>query len=199
MGLQSVRDRSENLFMRRLRIVSLIACTAVLAVAGCSSSDSSSSKASSSGSGSESKGGSTTDAGSSGETSAASSCDLVSSADIATTLGLSVGDPEVTDNDPVTVCTYPAADGGTSQVLVRFQTGMSQSDLAASRTQFEDTEQPTADVTGIGEVAFSSTIGSGSVQTNTIETVQGGTDLLITAGAPLAGIETLAKQVLQKL
>ncbi|MGZ8763340.1 MAG: hypothetical protein ACXW2Y_08450 [Acidimicrobiia bacterium] len=170
--------------MRRFLVLPLVVLAALLAVAGCSSSNSKPSS---------------TDSGGSGATSGATGCDLVTPADIAATLGLTVGSAEVTDNDPVTVCTYPPTGGSTSQVILRFQTGFTKDDVATSRAQFEDTQQPTADVTGIGEVAFSSSIGSGSVQTNTLETLQGDTDLLITAGAPLAGIETLAKQVLQQL
>jgi hypothetical protein len=181
--------------MRKFLVVPFVLLAGLLTVAGCSSSASTDSSSSTS---SDSKR-SSTDAGGAGATSAATGCDLVSPEDIATTLGLTVAEPETTDNDPVTVCTYPPAGGGASQVIVRFQTGFTKDDVATSRAQFEDTDQPTADVSGIGEVAFSSSLGSGSVQTNTIETLQGDTDLLITASAPLAGIETLAKQVLQQL
>jgi hypothetical protein len=195
--------------MRRFPIILATSVAVVLlVVAGCSSSSDtkSSSKDEPSSAAENDKG--ATDAGGSGTPSgstddsggsSAVGCDRVSAADISTTLGLNVGDAEVTRNGPVTVCTYPSAGEGTSQVIVRFQTGMSSSDLASSRAQFESTDQPTVDVTGLGDAAFSSTIGSGSIQTNTIETIQGGTDLLVTAGAPLTGIETLARHVLESL
>lgn len=187
--------------MRRLLAPTLVTLAALTAVAGCSSSDPSS--APKAGSKPDSSSTSTakhsTDAGGSGSTAAATpGCDLVTPAEIESTLGVSVGAPEVTENGPVTVCTYPSGDTGL-RVIVRFETGFTDDDVAASRAKFESTQQPTADVTGIGDVAFSSTLGAGSVQASTIEALQGSTDVLITAGAPLTAVETLAKQVLAKL
>jgi hypothetical protein len=114
-------------------------------------------------------------------------------------LGISVGPPEVTNNDPVTVCTYKKSDG-IGQVLVRFETGLDEAGWTTSKAGFTQHGEAIQDLPGLGDKAFTSTIGSGQFVTNTVVTQKGTTNLLITAsGASLAQIETLARQVLASL
>jgi hypothetical protein len=131
--------------------------------------------------------------------SASVSCDLVTPAQINSALGISVGPPEVTNNDPVTVCTYKKSDG-IGQVLVRFETGLDEAGWETSKAGFTQHGEAIQDLPGLGDKAFTSTIGSGQFVTNTVVTQKGTTNLLITAsGASLAQIETLARQVLASL
>jgi hypothetical protein len=192
--------------MSRVRavITSVVVTTSALALAACGSSSSGSKSGSTTTSSkSQSSSSQTTIAvttGKSGTSGSASvSCDLVTPAQINSTLGISVGPPDVTNNDPVTVCTYKKSDG-IGQVLERFETGLDQAGWETSKAGFTQHGEAIQDLPGLGDKAFTSTIGSGQFVTNTVVTQKGTTNLLITAsGASLAQIETLARQVLASL
>jgi hypothetical protein len=113
-------------------------------------------------------------------------------------LGTSVGTPSSTVNGTVTVCTY-AQGSNTREVLVRFQTGMTPMLRTASRSGFDQNGEPTVTVSGLGDSAFSSSIGSGAFQYNTIVVEKGKNELLITALASPDAVKTLAQQLLPSL
>src|SRR4051794_10186452 len=85
-------------------------------------------------------------------TAATPTCALASAAVIKSTLNIDVSEPTQTANDPVIVCNYVPGNGGFT-VIVRFQTGEDKSSFARGRHGFDNTGQPTTDVTGLFDEA----------------------------------------------
>lgn len=127
------------------------------------------------------------------------SCNLVSPSLIQSTLGLTVGPPQVTNNSPVTVCRFSGSANPPSNVIVRFQTGETMATFNAEQQTFGQHGEPTTPVSGLGNAAFSSSIGAGSFTQNTIEVLKGSTTLLVTAPATLAQVQALVTQILPHL
>ena len=129
---------------------------------------------------------------------AKATCTSVPPATVNSALGKNVTKPERVVNGTVTVCTYKPESGG-GQVLIRFESGLSKTSFATVQKSFDGNGQPTQALSGLGDAAFTSTIGTGDVTTNTVVVLKGSSSLLITTNAPLDQIEGLAKTVLKKL
>jgi hypothetical protein len=114
-------------------------------------------------------------------------------------LGLSVGSPTSQVNGAVTVCTYSGTGSTPATVIVRFETGMTQAGFATAKAGFGQHGEPTTDVNGLGDAAYSSTLGAAQFQQNTIVVLKGSTELLISAPATLAQVEALANQILPSI
>jgi hypothetical protein len=111
-------------------------------------------------------------------------------------LGLNVQSPSSQVNGTVTVCTYSGSPG---PVTIRFQTGEDTATFAAGKQGFQQQGEPTTDVPGLGDAAYSSTRGSGQFQNNTIVVLKGSVQLLITAPVVLDDINALARQLLPSI
>src|SRR5262245_9920404 len=87
---------------------------------------------------------------------AASPCAIITPAEGAAAIGVAtLSPPEVQSVPPVTICKF--SDGKRPGALtVRFETGRSASDMPTIRKGHDDNGQPTADLPGLGEVAFKS-------------------------------------------
>ena len=178
----------------RLARISVIATLVALplAASACSSS-SGSSTATTSGAGSSSTASTSTTAAS---TASSHSCSSVTAAMVNAALGTSVGDPTTTLNGPVTVCTYKSSTG---QVIVRFQSGTTPASFESAKSQFTAHGEPVTTVTGLGDEAYSSTIGTGSEAINSIVVLKGSEELLITGPASLSQVQAFATQLLATL
>jgi hypothetical protein len=121
-----------------------------------------------------------------------------SAASVNSALGTTVSAPKSTVRGTVTVCTYSQG-ANSQQVLIRLQTGMTPALRTASRAGFDQHGEPTVTVTGLGDAAFSSTIGTGQYADNTIVVEKGTKELLVTALAPLASVQSLAASLLSKI
>jgi hypothetical protein len=139
-----------------------------------------------------------TTAGSRGGSGSSPSCRLAPASEVSAALGLRATGPESTVVEPATTCRY-AVDGNPSGVIVRFQTGETAGTFEAEKSNFHTSDQETTDLPGVGDEAFTSTLGAGSIVTNTVMTRQGDTTLLVTAGAPLDKIEAYVRDLLKKL
>lgn len=84
-------------------------------------------------------------------------------------------------------------------VIIRFQTGENASSFAARKQGFNQSGEPTTDVSGLGDAAYSSTQGSGQTQTNTIVVLKGSVELLVTAPVILDDVSALARQILPSI
>ncbi|MGD0321373.1 MAG: hypothetical protein ABSC00_07210 [Acidimicrobiales bacterium] len=190
--------------MRRLGLPELAVATITLAaialaVAGCSSSTKPTGKASSrttsaattSTSGTRQSSGSTTTAAPS-----TPSCDQAPVSEVGQALGLHLQSPSSQVTGTVTVCTYSGSPG---PVTIRFQSGESSSTFEAAEQSFQQHGEPTTDVPGLGDAAYSSTVGSGQFQDNTIVVLKGSVELLITAPVVLDDINALARQILPSI
>jgi hypothetical protein len=125
-------------------------------------------------------------------------CTSVSPATINRALGTNVVKPTKVTNSTVALCTYRPA-SGSGQVLIRFESGLTKTSFALVQKSFDNNDQPTQALSGFGDAAFTSTIGTGEFTTNTVVMLKGSNSVLITAGVPLDKVEGLAKIVLKKL
>lgn len=124
-----------------------------------------------------------------------SSCSLVSPAEVGAALGIAdLKEPEVTPAGSVTLCKYGS---GKSQmrVMLRYETGDSVSTMALSRKGFDEHSQPTKDVAGLGEGAFS----SGDASMSSLAFLAGTTGVLIVSADPLEKQTALARVIIDKL
>jgi hypothetical protein len=76
---------------------------------------------------------------------------------------------------------------------------MTMASFTSAKAAFAAHQEPTVDVPGLGDAAYSSTLGTAQFQQNTIVALQGSTELLISAPASLAQVEALAHQVLPSI
>ncbi len=122
-------------------------------------------------------------------------CALVSPAEVGAALQIDkLEAPKTAGGAPVTMCQY--SDGQSSaRVLVRYETVGSASDLPKVRKGFEDNKLPTQDVPGLGDGAFSASVGS---QT-TLTLLQGTTVVTITSQDPLDRQAALGRVIADKL
>jgi hypothetical protein len=117
-----------------------------------------------------------------------------SAAKVNAALGTTLTTPKSKVNGSVTVCTYSSSSNPQS-ALIRNQTGMTAALRSASRAGFDQHGEPTVTVSGLGDSAFSSTIGSASFTENTVVVEKGTRELLVTANAPLSQVQALAAQL----
>ncbi len=121
-------------------------------------------------------------------------CGLASADEIEAALGVQAQSPSAEPNGDVTVCLYPG-NSNPRNTTIRYETGTSAAAFATEKTQFDSSGQKTTAVSGVGDQAYSSTLG----KYNTLVVLKGDTELLITAPASLAKIQALAEQILPKL
>jgi hypothetical protein len=121
-------------------------------------------------------------------------CDLAPASTVKAHLGVQAAEPRATTNGPVTVCAY-AVGGNENGVIVRFQTGFSHSAFLTGRDGFTQSGQPTADVAGVGDEAYSSAL----ADFNTLVARKGTVEILITAEASVDAERGLMLELLAKV
>ena len=125
-------------------------------------------------------------------------CSLAPESLVNSVLATSFGAPEENDVDNVTVCSY-SANGGTSNGIIRFETKSTSLDTA--KTGFTSTNQSTVDYPGLGDEAFTSTMGGTGIVPvqNTVVARKGSTAVLITSPATIDAEVNLMRQLFTKL
>jgi hypothetical protein len=124
-------------------------------------------------------------------------CALVPASLVNAALSADVGDPDQTINSIVTVCDFNGPKAG--HVTVRFQTSEDAASFAVGRKGFDDNGEPTKDVAGFADEAYSSSLGSGDLAINTLVARQGPVEILVSSQAALHAEETLERQLFAKL
>jgi hypothetical protein len=117
-------------------------------------------------------------------------CRLAPASLVGSTLGVRVGEPRENDNDPVTICTYPAA-ADPAGVVVRFRSGADPDSFAAGKLGFSANGQPTRDVSGFADEAYTTSRGA----TTTLVARKGEVEILVTAKAPISHEKALAQKL----
>jgi hypothetical protein len=100
-------------------------------------------------------------------------------------LGLGVNEPTVNGTGAVRVCMYTPAPGKSGNAIVRFQGKNDAAQFAAAKAIFKNSGQPMADMSGVGDEAYSSTLSAGNVVNNTIVARKGSLEILVTSHASL--------------
>jgi hypothetical protein len=123
------------------------------------------------------------------KSSASVNCSLAPASEVSSSLGINVTFLTSTDNSPVTLCSYS---GGT---LVRFQTEENAAGFATGKAGFGQHGELVADVSGLGDAAYSSSIGG----INTLVALKGSVEILITSSAGLSNEQVLMRDLLAKV
>ena len=132
-------------------------------------------------------------------TSKGPNCDLMSPAAVSAALGVAdLQKPTTTVNDIVTLCQYPRGNNP-AEVLIRYQTPTTSSEFMLGKDGFAQNGLSTMDVAGLGDAAYSSMLGSGSLEVNSVVFLGKMTEVEISAPVSLDKVEALARTILAKL
>jgi len=124
-------------------------------------------------------------------------CDSANAATVNAALGTSYGEPAVTTQSDVDVCTY--TDNASHLTgIIRFQKNTTHQMFSIARQGMDASGQKTTDVDGVGDEAYSSTFKASSLvpELNTVVARKGSREVLITASAPINKETDLAKKFL---
>jgi hypothetical protein len=174
---------------RRRLCVALGGFLLPLSLAACSSSPSASSGPSTTvKSTSTTSGGSTTDE-------SHTACALISPAQVKQTMGSTVATPKAQVDGSVTTCTYQAADRSRS-VIIGYDTAATSTSFADDRSQIQSRQGPTTTISGLGNQAYSSSAKTGQETVNTVVTLQGSLQTIVTGTSTLAQVKSMAEEIL---
>ena len=174
---------------RRRLCVALGASLLPLSLAACSSSPSASSGPSTTvKSTSTTSGGSTTDG-------SQTACALISAAQVKQTMGSTVATPSAQVDGSVTTCTYKAADRSRS-VIIGYDTAATSTSFTQDRSQIQSRQGPTTTIPGLGDQAYSSSAKTGQETVNTVVTLQGSLQTIVTGTSTLAQVKSMAEEIL---
>jgi hypothetical protein len=173
-----------------VRVLGMI--TFVVACAGCPESSSDSKGAG----GTSNKNSGQTNSGTSNTgVSGAKACARISASEVSSVLGISqLMDPTADVNDIVTICQYGQGNNPV-KVQIRYQAPTTPSEFARGKKAFTDNGFTTSDVSGIGDMAYSSS----TQNVNTLDFLSSSTEVTLVAAASLDKLEALAKELISKL
>jgi hypothetical protein len=130
---------------------------------------------------------------------AAPNCAVAPAPLVSSTLGIPVNEPSEIANAAVTECTYLSAGGGGGTVIVRYQTVVNATTFAAGRRGFEDSGQPTTDVRGFLDEAYSTSSEFGDNVTNTLVARKGAVEIQVMADVPIDAEKALVQKIFDTL
>jgi hypothetical protein len=113
-------------------------------------------------------------------------------------MGVTVGPPHPLVRGAVTTCTYKAAVLARS-VIIEYDISASSSTFATDRSKIESHHVTTASVPGLGSEAYSFSETSGSNTVNTVVTLQGTLQAIVTGTSSLTQVTNLAEEILYKI
>jgi hypothetical protein len=122
-------------------------------------------------------------------------CGAVPASLVNETLGTTVREADVTDNKTVIVCRYEPTTGSGPGVLVRFQNPDDAASFKVAKEGYTKNGLETKDVPGFADEAFSNTIGTGAILTNTLVARKGSVQILLTSGATIDKEKALLQKV----
>jgi hypothetical protein len=172
---------------RRRLCVALGALLLPLSLTACSSSPSASSGSSTTVT--------TTTPGSSTTLESQTACALIEPLQVKQTMGETVAVPSVKIDGSVTTCTYKAADLSRS-VLIVYDTAATSTSFTQDRSQIQSRQGPTTTISGLGDQAYSSSAKTGKETVNTVVTLQGSLQTIVTGTSTLAQVKSMAEEIL---
>jgi hypothetical protein len=125
-------------------------------------------------------------------------CALLSASEVGSTMGVTVGPPNPLVHGAVTTCTYKAAVLAQS-VIIEYDISASSATFATDRSKIESHHVVTTSVPGLGSEAYSFSESSGSNTVNTVVTLQGTLQTIVTGTSSLTQVQTLAEEILYKI
>jgi hypothetical protein len=122
-------------------------------------------------------------------------CALILPAQVKQTMGTTVRTPTVVVKGAVTTCTYKAAELSRS-VLIEYDTASTSASFTADRSQIQSRQGLTTTVSGLGDQAYSSSAKTGQETVNTVVTLQGSLQTIVTGTSTLAQVKSMAEEIL---
>jgi hypothetical protein len=122
-------------------------------------------------------------------------CALISPAQVKQTMGSTVGTPSAQVKGTVTTCTYKAAVLSRS-VIIEYDTAATATSFAQDRSQIQSRQGPTTTLSGLADQAYSASAPSGQETVNTVVTLQGSLQTIVTGTSTLAQVKSLAEEIL---
>ena len=120
-------------------------------------------------------------------------CESLSGAAVTAIVGFPVSAPKTGGSDPVILCTYTGTPVGT--VLIRKQTGVDAATFKGDREAMDGVGEKTTDMPGVGDTAYSATIGSGEFVTSTVVALHGTNEVLASINGPKTSVPVAAAVV----
>ncbi len=122
------------------------------------------------------------------------SCSVASPNVVGAALNIPVDAPTEVHNDPVTVCTY-VQKSKANAVVVRFQTAVDASIFASSKSGVIGGSKPPQDIPNFADGAYSSSVTSQGVTTNTLAAWKGTIAITVTSTASVDQEKALVQQL----
>ncbi|MCU1678342.1 MAG: hypothetical protein JWM93_3100 [Frankiales bacterium] len=122
------------------------------------------------------------------EISTGKGCENVTASDVSAAVGFTVTTPTAQAMGPIVLCTFTGPAG--SAVLIRKESGLGVAAYDAGKVALEAAGQKTASLSGLGDAAYSSTVGtSGKTLAATVVARKGDNDVLVTVAGSTASVE----------
>lgn len=125
-----------------------------------------------------------------------SECVLISPSTVRATTGEAVGTPHAVIHGAVTTCTYKAAVPSKS-VIIEYDTAATPTTFAADKSEIERGKGvTTTSIQGLGNDAYTFTLRSSGDAVNTVVSLQGTLETIVTGTSQPGNIETLAEEII---
>ena len=111
-------------------------------------------------------------------------------------LAITYSEPSTNGTAKQRNCAYISADGQGGTAIVHFEILAAPSDFAAIKTGYGIGGRTTADVSGLGDQAFSSVLSANAMQPNTMAALKGKLHVLVTSKASLDQEKALIAKLL---
>ncbi len=124
----------------------------------------------------------------------------MSPAEVASIVGTPVGTPTaiVDKTKTVTTCRYKAPKLSQS-VLIEYQLDATGTSFSSDRATIQNREGTVTEITGLGDQAYLFTVTSKGQTVNTVVTLKGSLQTIVTSTSPLSRVENLADAILKKI
>lgn len=122
-------------------------------------------------------------------------CTLISPSTVRATTGEDVGAPHAVIRGSVTTCTYKAAVPSKS-VIIEYDTAATPTTFSADKSEIERREGvTTTSIQGLGNQAYAFTLRSSGDAVNTVVSLQGTLQTIVTGTSQPGAVETLAEEI----
>lgn len=123
-------------------------------------------------------------------------CTIATAALVGGKLGFPLTGPNVDRGPAATICTYDNPANQAQSATVQITAGATPASFAKGRTGFAGHGEVVADVTGLGDQAYSATLAVANVTNTTLVARKGTNEVLITTTAPAAAVPGLMTAIL---
>ncbi len=125
-------------------------------------------------------------------------CALMSPAEVSSIVGTTVGTPTAVVDKTVTTCRYKASKLSQS-VLIEYQLDATGTSFSSDRSEIETREGTVTEISGLADEAYYFTVKSGGQTVNTVVTLQGSLQTIVTSTSSLSRVEDLADAIINKI